>query len=128
MSNHVGNEGQIKIGSNFVAELRSATVTKHVGTVDDTVCGDAWETHQVIQKSWSAAVECFWDEGDAAQSAMVVGASVVFGYMPEGSTSGDSYESGTATVESIDSKFTHNGLVEASIKLKGNGILTPGTV
>lgn len=128
MTNHLGNEGQIKIGSNFVAELRSATVTEEANTVDDTTCGDEWETHKTSQKKWSAAVECFWDEGDAAQTAMAVGASVTFSYMPEGSTNGDAYRTGTATVESVDNKFTHNGLVEASVKLKGNGALTPTTV
>lgn len=129
MSNHVGKDGVIKVNGTAVAEVRSIEITEEAGTVDDTVMGDSWETHQVTQKRWSGAAEVFWDEADAGQAALlVVGASVTFNAYFEGADSGDTYKTGTATVEKLSIKSTHNGMVEASVSLKGNGAVSQTTV
>lgn len=129
MANHVGNEGVIKVGGNTVAEARSWSLDITANTVDDTVIGDAWETHKVTQKTWTGAAEVYWDEADTAQVAVSPGASVTVAFYPEGADSGDTYWSGTATVEKVSLKGTHNGMVEASLSFKGNGALTgPATV
>jgi hypothetical protein len=129
MANHTGNEGKVSVGGNVVAEVRSWSLDLSVATVDDTVIGDDWETHKTLQKNWSGSAEVFWDETDTAQSACTVGASVALILYPEGNDSGDTYWSGTATVEKWTIKGTHNGMVEASIGFKGNGALAgPSTV
>jgi hypothetical protein len=129
MANHTGNDGVVKVGGSTVAETRSWALDISIGTVDDTVIRDTWETHQVVQKNWSAQLEVFWDETDTAQIALTVGASVTLALYPEGADSGDSYYTGTATVEKLALKGTHNGMVESSLSLKGNGALTgPSTV
>jgi hypothetical protein len=129
MANHLGNEGQIKVGTNTVAEVRSFSITESVDLVEDTTMGDAAKTFQPTQTFWEASVEVFWDETDTnGQQAMTVGSSITFNGYPEGSSSGDTYFTGAAIVESRDVKGTHNGLVEASLKLRGNGALSKTTV
>lgn len=129
MANHVGNEGQVKIGSNAIAEIRGWSITETQATVDDTVMGDDWETHKTHHKSWTASANCLWDESDATgQGACTIGASVTLNLYPEGSTSGDSYFTGTATVEKRGASGNHDGLVERTIEFKGNGPLTETTV
>lgn len=129
MANHLGNEGQVKVGSNVVAELRSFALTYSAELVEDTVIGDAAKTFQAIQKSWEASLEVFWDETDTqGQMALTPGASVTLNMYPEGSSSGDTYYTGSAIVESLEVKGTHNGLVEASMKVRGNGDLSKTTV
>lgn len=129
MANHLGNEGQIKVGSNTVAELRSFEISEDVDLVEDTVIGDTSKTFQAIQKGWEASLEVFWDETDTqGQQALTIGASVTLNCYPEGSSSGDTYKTGTAIVKNISIKGTHNGLVEASIKLQGTGALSQTTV
>ena len=130
MTTKTGNDGVIKVGGVTVAETRSWALSIGIGTVDDTVMGDTWDTHKTIQKNWTGSAEVYWDEGDAAQAAsLVVGASVAVHFYPEGADAGDTYYTGTATVEKVDLKGSHNGLIEASIAYKGNGALTgPSTV
>ena len=129
MANHTGQYALVKVGGNTVAEARSWTLDISAETVDDTVIGDTYTTHQVTLKSWMASAEVYWDEADTAQSACTIGASVTLAMYPEGADSGDSYWTGTATVEKLTLKGTHNGMIEYSIAFKGNGTLTgPSTV
>lgn len=130
MATKTGNDGVVRVGGNPVAETRSWKLDVKAGTVDDTVMGDTWETHLTTQKTWTAEAECFWDETNAAQAAaLVAGASVTLALYPEGVDSGDTYYTGTATVESVTINGTHNGVINASIGFKGNGALTgPSTV
>lgn len=129
MANHTGQYALVKVGGNTVAEARSWSLDVSAETVDDTVIGDTWNTHQVTLKSWMGSAEVYWDEADTAQSACTVGSSITLAMYPEGADSGDTYWTGTATVEKWTLKGTHNGMVEASISFKGNGALTgPSTV
>lgn len=129
MSNHVGNEGKVKIGANAVAEIRGWEVQEQAATVDDTVMGDEWNTHKVTQKGWTASANCLWDETDAnGQEACTVGASVVLNLYPEGDGAGDSYYTGTATVTQVGASAVHDGIVERAIQFTGNGALSRTTV
>lgn len=128
MANHLGNEGTVKVNGSTVAEIRSFSISESVDTVEDTAMGDTAKTFQVTQTEWEGSLEVFWDETDTAQTALAIGASVTFNAYPEGASSGDSYMTGTALVVGKEIKTTHNGLVEASLKLKGTGALSKTTV
>lgn len=128
MANHTGNEGQVKIGGSAVGELQSWSVDETVETADDTVIGDAWMTHKTIAKAWTGSCKGLWDETDAAQVAAAVGASVAAAFYPEGTGSGATYCSGTATVEKVTRSGARAGLVEFDLTLKGNGALAWSTV
>lgn len=129
MANHIGSEGVVKVGSSTVAEVRSFSITTSADTTEDTVMGDSWKTHQVTQKSWTAQVTAFWDETDTTgQGALTIGAVVTLNLYPEGSTSSDTYFSGSAIVNSVGTSQTHNGMVEATFGFQGTGALTTNTV
>ena len=53
---------------------------------------------------------------------------MVFNVYPEGSTTGDSYLTGSAIVTGKTINSSADGMVEASVSLQGNGALTTGTV
>jgi hypothetical protein len=128
MVNHLGKDGTVKVGGNTVAEIRSASISETADTVEDTVIGDSWKTRQVTQKDWKATLEVFWDETDTAQNALTIGASVTFATYPEGAGSGATYCTGTGLVTSREIKYTHNGLVEATLQVDGTGALSWTTV
>lgn len=129
MSNHKGSEGTVKIGTDdLTAELKSWSLSQSANTIDDSSISDEWMTKKTGQKSWSGSVETFWDETDAAQTALTVGAEVTLNMYPEGSTSGDTFWSGSAIVVSIENSGAIDGMVEASFSFEGNGILTEDTV
>lgn len=129
MANHTSSAGLITIGGNTVAELLSYNIDEGVATLDDSEMTDTAETHKTDMTNWGASVECFWDEADTTgQGAMTIGASVSAIFLPEGNTSGDVSRSGTATVESKSMAVAKGSMITQSFTLKGNGVLTDGTV
>ena len=128
MATHTGSEGTVKVGANAIAEIRSYSVEQTSDTVEDTTMGDSWRTHKATLKSWTASVDCFWDETDTnGQGALTVGAEVTLNLYPEGSTTGDSYLYGTGIVTSKTVTASFDGMVESSISVQGTGTLTTGT-
>lgn len=129
MATHHGLEGVVKVGSNVVAEVRSFEIETQQDTVDDSVMGDSWHSHLTGLKSWSANVECLWDETDTnGQVALTIGASVSLTLGPEGATNPDVIYSGTATVKSIGVAVPHDGVVTRRIAFEGSGALVITTV
>ena len=129
MANHAGKEGTVKIGANEIAEIRDWSITETGETVDDTTMGDATRTHIATVNSWEATVSSWWDETDTnGQGALTIGASVTLNLYPEGSTNGDTFYSGAATVTGITRNAALEGMVEVAFTCLGSGTLTEATV
>ena len=129
MATHAGKEGTVKIGANVIAEIRDWSVTETGETVDDTSMGDTTRTHKATVASWEASINCWWDETDASgQGAMTINTSLVLNLYPEGSSGGDTFYSGTATITGITRNAALDGMVEVSFTALGNGVLTEATV
>lgn len=132
MATHWGNEGQVKVGAVTIAEITKFEFNENVTPVSDTSMGDAWETHIAGSgiKKWDGSMDAHWDELDTTgQGALLVGASVVLNLYPEGSTTGDVFYTGTATITSRGIPVVMDGdTVRASFNFLGNGALTRSTV
>jgi predicted secreted protein len=129
MATHKGSEGTVKVGANAIAEVRSFSISETGDTIEDTTMGDAARTYKPSLTSWSGSVEVYWDETDTnGQVALTVGAEVTLNVYPEGSTTGDSYLTGSAIVTGRTINSSFDGMVEASITVQGNGALTADTV
>lgn len=123
-----GKAGVVRNGANPVAEVTEFTIETSVALADDTVMGDAWETHQVGVKKWSGQISCFWDEGDTTgQVALDEGASVTLNLYPDGVTTGKKYVTGTATIESTSTTVVKDGIATRSFSFTGNGAMTWAT-
>lgn len=129
MATHKGSEGTVKVGANAVAEIRSYTITETADTLEDTTMGDAARTYLASLKSFSGSMDVFWDETDSnGQVALAPGASVTINIYPEGSTSGDTYYTGSVIVTEKSITASFDGMVEASISFQGTGALSETTV
>lgn len=129
MATHKGSEGTVKVGVNAIAEVRSFSISETGDTVEDTTMGDTARTYKPSLTSWSGSVEVYWDETDTnGQVALTVGAEVTLAVYPEGSTTGDSYLTGSAIVTGRTINSSFDGMVEASITVQGNGALTASVV
>jgi predicted secreted protein len=129
MATHKGSEGTVKVGANAVAEIRSYSITETSDTLEDTVMGDAARTYLASLKSFSGSMDVFWDETDTnGQIALSPGSSVTINIYPEGSTSGDTYYTGSIIVTEKSITASFDGMVEASISFQGNGALSETTV
>lgn len=129
MATHTGSEGTVKVGANAIAEIRSYSIEETADTTEDTTMGDSYRTHKTTLKSWSGTVDVFWDETDTTgQGALTVGSEVTANFYPEGSTTGDSYMTGTAIVTGKTVSASFDGMIESTITLQGTGSLSRTTV
>lgn len=128
MATHTGSEGTVKVGANAIAEIRSYSVEETADTTEDTTMGDTFRTHKTTLKSWSGSIDVFWDETDTTgQGGLTVGSEVTINFYPEGSTTGDSYKTGTAIVTGKTITASFDGMVESTITVQGTGALTTST-
>ena len=132
MASHTGVDGVLKYDSNAVAELSSWTLDINQEPVESTALGQSSRSYKPGITNWSGSAECFWDESDTAQSQIDTDMATVttktLELYPEGTTSGDTYFSGTVIIESISRNAAVNGMVTASFTFRGSGGLTKTTV
>jgi len=129
MATHTGSEGLVKLGTDTVAEVRDWSVSQTANMVEDSSQNDSASTFKAGRSSWTAEVNCMWDETDSTgQEALTIGASVTLNLYPEGATTGDKYYSGTALVQSIGVTVPDsNGMITRSVSLQGTGALSIST-
>ena len=129
MATHTGSQGTVKVGSNAIAELKNWTLDQSQDTVETTKLGDTVKTFSATQSSSSGTMDCFWDETDSnGQGAMTIGATVTLNLYPEGATSGDTYYSGSAIINSVGVAQAHDGIVERTFGFQVSGAITIATV
>ena len=133
MATHTGSEGTVKVGAagsdTVIAEIRSFSIEETADTLETTTMGDTSRSYSSSLKNFTGSVDVYWDETDTTgQGALTVGAEVTLNFYPEGSTSGDTYYSGTAIVTGRTINSSFDGLVEASLTIQGSGALTETTV
>jgi hypothetical protein len=117
MATHKGSEGTVKSGVNAIAEIRSYTM------------GDSSRTYLASLTTFAGSIECFWDETDTnGQLTLDPGASVTINIYPEGSTSGDTYYTGSVLITEKNVTGSFDGMVEASFSFQGTGALSETTV
>jgi hypothetical protein len=126
MASHWGVEGTVKVGGVPVANIKNWKLDRSVTPVSSTAMGDTWETHIPNSgiKKWSGSMDCHWDEVDAGQAALTIGATVALTLFPEGVQSTDVYWSGTATVTAVGVDIKMDGeTVGRSYSFQGSGAL-----
>ena len=129
MATHKGSEGTVKSGANAIAEIRSYTITETADVLEDTTMGDASRTYLASLKTFTGSIECYWDETDTnGQLTLDVGSTVTINIYPEGSTSGDTYYTGSVIITEKSITASFDGMVEASFTFQGTGALSETTV
>ena len=129
MATHKGSEGTVKSGVNAIAEIRSYTITETADVLEDTSMGDTSRTYLSSLKTFTGSIDCFWDETDTSgQLTLDPGSSVTINIYPEGSTSGDTYYTGTVLITEKSITASFDGMVEASFSFQGTGALSETTV
>ena len=127
MATFSGSAGVVKAGGNAIGEIRSFTVDQTSDTVEDTAMGDATRSFKATLKSFTASVDALFDDTNAVQESMVVGAELAFLFQPEGSSTGKYQLSGDGIITGISQSQSFDGLVERSFTVQGTGALTIGT-
>lgn len=129
MTTHVGKEGLVEVGGNTIGELVGWRMTEGSNLIDDGELADDWETHKVARKRWSGELTLHLDPSDATgQEVLDNGTEVVLNLKGVGNTGGDTYWTGTATIEETTREAQLDQLAERSVTFRGQGPLTQTTV
>ena len=128
MPTHTGSEGTVKIGSAVLGEIRSFNLNITTDVIEDTSMGDSFRSFKAGLSQFTADLEVFFDETDAAQNALDPAAQLTLELYPEGASSGDTYFTGTVIVTSKTVTSTVDGMVEASFTAQGTGGITETTL
>jgi predicted secreted protein len=128
MANHLGREGTVRISSTTIGELRNYSLSHSSDIVEDSTIGDIYRTRKATMRSWSVSGDVYWDEVDAGQIALTVGATVTVNLYPEGAAATAVYYSGSGIVSKFDLSASFDGMVESAISIEGNGVLSSLTV
>lgn len=128
MATFKGKDGVVKVGSNAIGEIRNFSVDESADTIEDTSMGDTARTYKDSLTQFTASIDALFDDGDTAQTALTIGSSATFSFLPEGDSSGKYSLSGSGIVTGISRSQSYDGLVEISFSLQGSGALTIGTV
>ena len=129
MANHTGQSGTVKLGSNAVGSVSGFSLDTTGDVIENSNLGSTARQFLAGRTSWSASVECHFDETDSnGQQALTVGSSVALNLYPEGADSGDYYFSGTWLIGSNSISIPTDGIIEASFNATLTGALTRGTV
>ena len=129
MANHTGQSGTVKLGSDAVGSVSGFSLDTTGDVIENSNLGSTARQYLAGRTSWSASVECHFDETDSnGQQALTVGSSVALNLYPEGADSGDYYFSGTWLIGSNSISIPTDGIIEASFNATLTGALTRGTV
>jgi hypothetical protein len=128
MATFKGKDGVVKVGSNAIGEIRNFSVEETADTIEDTAMGDTARTYVDSLTQFTASIDALFDDTDTAQTALTIGSTATFSFLPEGDSSGKYSLSGSGIVTSISRSQSYDGLVEISFSLQGSGALTIGTV
>ena len=128
MSTTLGRDGVARIGSNTIAEVKNWSVSRSNNVIEDSEKSDTDASFKAGRNSWTATIECHWDDTDATgQEAMTIGASVSLELGPEGAGVGAYQFSGTGIIQSIEESSPDEGVTARTFGIQGTGALTIGT-
>tara|TARA_A100001015_G_C14922258_1_gene684808 strand:- start:500 stop:886 length:387 start_codon:yes stop_codon:yes gene_type:complete len=123
MATFKGSAGKVTIGGSIVGEIRSFSIEESADTIEDTVMGDASKSFKSSLKSFTASIDALFDNDDAGQDALTIGAEVAAVFRSAGDGTGEMERSGTGIVTGITINQSYDGLVETSFTLQGTGDL-----
>jgi hypothetical protein len=125
---HHGKEGVIKSGSTVMGGVTGFTIDTTADVVEDSSLGNSAKTYMAGRTAFSGSVEMHYDEGDAPQETLDVGATIAFTLLPEGNSSGDQSLAGSGIISSMSIGVSLDGISTRSVAFQGTGALTIATV
>jgi hypothetical protein len=133
MATIYGNNGEIKISSTAVGEVKSWSLTISRDTIENTSMGDDAKTFVYGKSSASGTIEVHFDDDDSAQGtlrdAVINGTTVALDlFTNTSSTSGTDYYSCTALISSQDISVEMDSIESRTYNFTVNGAVTKSAV
>jgi len=133
MATIYGNNGEIKISSTAVGEVKSWSLTISRDTIEDTSMGDDSKSFVYGKASASGTIEVHFDDDDSAQGtlrdAVLNGTTVALDlFTNDSSTTGTDYYSLTALITSQDVSVEMDSIESRTYNFTSAGAVTKSAV
>jgi len=133
MATIYGNNGEIKISSTAVGEVKSWSLTISRDTIEDTSMGDVAKTFVYGKSSASGTIEVHFDDDDSAQGtlrdAVINGTTVALDlFTNDSSTTGTDYYSLTALITSQDVSVEMDSIESRTYNFTSTGAVSKSAV
>lgn len=133
MATIYGNNGEIKISSTAVGEVKSWSLTISRDTIEDTSMGDVAKTFVYGKSSASGTIEVHFDDDDSAQGtlrdAVINGTTVALDlFTNDSSTTGTDYYSLTALITSQDVSVEMDSIESRTYNFSATGAVSKSAV
>lgn len=131
MAKYVGKDGVITAGGNAIANINSYSLEEASRPIAQRDLGDEWDVFSSAlgdhPKAWTASVNAFTDDADAAQAAAVAGAELSFVFRPRGTGVGLPEMTGNGIITGATRASESEGMYTLELSIQGNGALTHAT-
>lgn len=133
MATIYGNNGEIKISSTAVGEVKSWSLTVSRDTIEDTSMGDDAKSFVYGKQSASGTIEVHFDDDDSAQGtlrdAVINGTTVALDlFTNDSTTTGTDYYSLTALITSQDVSVEMDSIESRTYNFSATGAVTKSAV
>lgn len=128
MARHTGKDGKVKMGANFVGGLTNWSIDESVETENLSAAEDGWDVNKPKRKNWKGEITLRADHADTAQAALRAGDELAFEGYSEGDASGKTYYSGNIIITNHGIGSPHDGAVERTYSMIGDGALASTAV
>lgn len=129
MATETSANGVIKVGAVSIAEVTGYSITYTSDTVEDTKMGDTARTYKPTLKSYTASIDCMYDQTDTTgQGALDVGSEITYSLYPSGETTGDVFYTGSGIITSKAVSGSTGEMITATFEVQGSGDLTEDSV
>ncbi len=127
MTAHAGKDGIVRAGATptIVGEVKSWTIDEAADALEtSTINAGGNRLYVGGMQGWSGTLEAFWDEEDAGQAELILGATIDLELEPTGTAIGNYTFEGQAVITGISDSAAFDGLIERNITFQGTGALT----
>ena len=121
MAVHTGSAGLVKVGGNTVAEVTGFTIETTADVIETTALANSAKSFVASRSTFTATIECHFDETDSGQEALDVGTQATLELYPEGADSGDKYYSGSGIVTGASIAVTLDGIISRTFNFQISG-------
>lgn len=133
MATIYGNNGEVKISSTALGEVKSWSLTISRDTIEDTSMGDVAKTFVYGKSSASGTIEVHFDDDDTAQGtlrdAVINGTTATLNlYTADSSTTGTDFYTLTALITSQDISVEMDSIESRTYNFSATGAVTKSAV
>lgn len=133
MATIYGNNGEVKVSSTAVSEVKSWSLSISRDQIEDTSMGDDAKTFVYGKTTASGTIEVHFDDDDSAQGtlrdAVLNGTTVTLNlYTADSATSGTDYYTFTALITSSDISVEMDSIEGRTLNFTATGAVTKSAV